>query len=162
MFCPDGSTVNSSNACVKCLTGCAKCEDTTSCVTPLDGYYLDTTSHTMKQCYRLKPSVLACKTCTDGDQYSCTVAADGYYTTANKVATKCASGILGISCQTCTENTFATCSASFLGFFKNATPDLKKCMKNCAKCSDETSCDTPADGYYFSSASSSMKPCYTP
>ena len=74
-----GFYLDSAPAVKKCMKGCKKCADTTSCLTPADGYYFSSTDSTMKLCYTPVFGTIACKKCLDNSNTSCLLPLDGFF-----------------------------------------------------------------------------------
>ena len=86
----DGYYIEDSDKSVKkCLQNCAQCVDGTTCTTPADGYFLDTSgTATMSACDSVTPGKITCKTCSDATSTTCSVPMPGYYL-ASTTVTEC-------------------------------------------------------------------------
>ena len=136
--CPSNS-LEVSGSCIACDSGashgCLSCPLSLSCLEPIDGYYIDTTTNKPVIC----TNSLNCKTCTystTSNSVVCTLCKIGYMLGSNGIMCEQCTGITEISshkCSSCSK-TLGKCDNCVENYFVNAENICTACASNCKSC----------------------------
>lgn len=171
--CGLGYFSDTNGVCQTCPSTCIQCNSLTSCITCVNGNYLNGAS----MCVACAGS---CKTC-QGTSTTCLSCNGVLLLQSGTCVASCSSGyfLTGTTCQacpngctTCDSSTCLTCSPGYRfrgnicvnpcgdGYYASSATQCLACSSTCATCSSSPACDTCKPGYVQSGTS--CLPCQSP